>query len=302
MQFNDSNNSGDRPVDPTRAGADLRHTAVLDALGLLDEFETAQFERAFRAASPALQAELREIQSAAVADPAFLSGEEPAADLKVRTLAAVMTAVDMQETAFAPIAHIGRMAARGGRTPVRSIDASDLVEQAMALATANADRDRFARASYYWRAAAIAVIAALVVVLWFERQTAKSAIRVSEIALSKSAADELTNELQVPGLAVQIEQSDIVRGLRAVASDGTGSATLLGDTKAGTAMLLAVGLKVGETYQLRVTREDGRKETIGTFTPEQRVAYAEIRSPDLAALGAGALEIVDSRGVVVLGT
>jgi hypothetical protein len=63
-----------------------------------------------------------------------------------------------------------------------------------------------------------------------------------------------------------------------------------------------VGLKAGETYQLRVTREDGRKEVVGTFTPEQRVAYAAVASPDLAALGTGTLEIVDARGKVVLST
>ncbi|MFO0962688.1 MAG: hypothetical protein U0625_07240 [Phycisphaerales bacterium] len=302
MQSHDSSLAGDGAGDTPRTPAELRQHAVLDALGLLDEVDAAHFDRAFRAAPPALQAELRQIQAEAAADPALLSAEEPADDQKVRTLAAVMTAVEMQEVRFAPIAQIGRGPAPALRRPVRSIDANDLVEQAMALATANRDVERFARSAYYWRAAAIALIAALVVVLWFERQTTQSAVRLSELVVSNAGSQEVFDLLRMPSARTQAEQGDVVRGMRAIASDGTGSATLLADSRAGSAMVMTIGLRAGETYSIRVTRDDGRRETIGTFTPQQRVACIPLDRPSVPMLASAVIEIVDSRGRVVLST
>jgi len=156
MQFNDGNNYSDRMTPEPGRGPDLRALAVLDALGLLDDVDAAQFDRAFRDSPAALQAELRVIQAAAVADPAFLATEEPSAELKLQTLTRVMTAVEQQESQFAPIALIGRMASRGNRRVARSVDTKDLVEQAMELAVLRKDVERFTVSSYYWRAASIA--------------------------------------------------------------------------------------------------------------------------------------------------
>ena len=55
MKFGEGHNSGERQTD-------LRGQAVLDALGLLDEVESAQFERAFHEAPPSVQADLRAVQ------------------------------------------------------------------------------------------------------------------------------------------------------------------------------------------------------------------------------------------------
>ena len=91
MQFNDGNNYSDRMTPEAGRGPDLRALAVLDALGLLDDVDAAQFDRAFRDSSAALQAELRVIQAAAVVDPAFLATEEPSAELKLQTRITVCT-------------------------------------------------------------------------------------------------------------------------------------------------------------------------------------------------------------------
>ena len=56
MKFGEGHNSGERQTD-------LRGQAVLDAMGLLDEVESAQFERAFRDAPPSVQADLRAVQA-----------------------------------------------------------------------------------------------------------------------------------------------------------------------------------------------------------------------------------------------
>ncbi|MFM8816768.1 MAG: hypothetical protein ACKOHI_02620, partial [Phycisphaerales bacterium] len=110
MQFHDGGAPSDRAAADGSRAPDLRAQAMLDALGMLDEVDAAQFDRAFRDAPPSVQSELRALQAEVAADPAFLSAsdEAPAADLKVRTLARVMTEVDRQEADFAPIAHIGR--------------------------------------------------------------------------------------------------------------------------------------------------------------------------------------------------
>ena len=90
MKFGEGHNSGERQTD-------LRGQAVLDALGLLDEVESAQFERAFHDAPPSVQADLRAVQAAVAVDPAFLADGEPSPDLRLKTLARVMTAVEQQE-------------------------------------------------------------------------------------------------------------------------------------------------------------------------------------------------------------
>ena len=167
MQFSDGNNPSDRPASDSGRGTDLRALAVLDALGLLDDVDAAQFDRAFRDAPAAMQADLRVVQAAAVSDPAFLATEEPSPELKLQTLTRVMTAVEQQESQFAPIALIGRMGSRGGRRVARSVDTKDLIEQAMELAALRKDVERFTISSYYWRAASIALTTALSVALVF---------------------------------------------------------------------------------------------------------------------------------------
>ena len=122
MQFSDGQSFGDRPG--ASAGQELRTHAVLDALGMLDASDAAQFDRAFRDAVPGVQAELRRLQAEVAADPSLLSSEEPAADLKARTLARVMTEVEAHEAQLAPIAHIGRTAALAQRRRTRASAAS----------------------------------------------------------------------------------------------------------------------------------------------------------------------------------
>ncbi len=62
--------------------------AALDALGLLDEREHAEYERAFKAASPALRRQIRaEQQRAAEFEASLLPIVEPTESLKARVLA-----------------------------------------------------------------------------------------------------------------------------------------------------------------------------------------------------------------------
>ena len=304
MQFNDGNNYSDRMTPEAGRGPDLRALAVLDALGLLDDVDAAQFDRAFRDSPAALQAELRVIQAAAVADPAFLATEEPSAELKLQTLTRVMTAIEQQESQFAPIALIGRMASRGNRRAPRSVDTKDLVEQAMELAVLRKDVERFTVSSYYWRAASIALTAALTVALVFQLLNSGFALKVSEYALGNASPKQIFESLDHPGALARFERASLFRGLVSkdvLATTASGTLTLAVDTTNGTLMGIAIGVKTGK-YTLRHRSDLNVITTVGTFVAVHGIWGAEFKLAldNAGLLKFGTIELVDSDGSVVM--
>ena len=304
MQFNDGNNYSDRMTPEAGRGPDLRALAVLDALGLLDDVDAAQFDRAFRDSPAALQAELRVVQAAVVSDPAFLATEEPSAELKLQTLTRVMTAVEQQESQFAPIALIGRMASRGNRRAARSVDTNDLVEQAMELAVLRKDVERFTVSSYYWRAASIALTAALTVALVFQLLNSGFALKVSEYALGNASPKQIFQSLDHPGALARFERASFLRGLSS--KDGTataafGTLTLAVDTKDGSVMGIAIGVKTG-MYTLRHRSDTDVITNVGSFVARNQMWGTEFTLASDAArlLNSGTIELVDSAGIVVM--
>ena len=304
MQFNDGNNFSDRITPETGRGPDLRALAVLDALGLLDDVDAAQFDRAFRDSPAALQAELRGVQAAVVSDPAFLATEEPSPELKLQTLTRVMTAVEQQESQFAPIALIGRMGSRGSRRVARSVDTTDLVEKAMELAVLRKDVERFTISSYYWRAASIALTAALTVALVFQLNNSSFALKVSEYALGNAAPKQIFESMQHPGALARFEKATFLRGLSskdALATTASGTLTLAVDTNDGIVTLVAVGVKTGK-YTVRHRSDLNVITDIGQFTPVRGTWGAEliIASDTACLLNSGTIELVDSDGNIVM--
>ncbi|MFM9956518.1 MAG: hypothetical protein ACKVZJ_00440, partial [Phycisphaerales bacterium] len=81
---------------------DLLEYASLDALGLLDEVEREEFDRAFRAASPEVQAMIRREQTRAADIDAWLPRVEPPAGLKHRVVSAWREAVAAVASDFPP--------------------------------------------------------------------------------------------------------------------------------------------------------------------------------------------------------
>jgi hypothetical protein len=73
---------------------ELLELAALDALGLLDEGEREAFDIAFRAAAPALQAQIRREQTRIAGDDSLLPKIEAPLGLKARVMAAWREAVD----------------------------------------------------------------------------------------------------------------------------------------------------------------------------------------------------------------
>src|SRR5438105_666068 len=72
---------------------DLLEMASLDAMGLLDPEEREAFERAFRAAPPPLQAQIRREQLRFSAADDILPQVEPPLGLRARVIAAVREAM-----------------------------------------------------------------------------------------------------------------------------------------------------------------------------------------------------------------
>ncbi len=73
---------------------DLIELASLDVLGLLDEDERREFETALRAASPAIQAQVRREQLRIASSEAYLPAIDAPAGLKLRVMEAVREAID----------------------------------------------------------------------------------------------------------------------------------------------------------------------------------------------------------------
>jgi hypothetical protein len=300
------NNSGDRSAGDRARGADLRAEAMLDAMGMLDEVDAAAFERSFRDAAPAVQAELRELQAAVAADPAFLSqDDEPSAGLKARTMARVMTAIDRQDEDFAPIAHIGRTAALAQRRRTRASAASG-VGEAVELAGLRADLDAFVRSSYRWRAAAIALSAALVVALVFQVSSNVFVGRVAEVVLGGAAPLQMLAAIGREDAALSIERATYRRGVAGIAGKGPaaglGSMTIAVSEPDGMLTCVGLGLEVRGTYTVRHVADDDTVTELGMFVANGVNWAHEGRLPDGAAgrFRSGRIEVVDAAGDVVM--
>lgn len=285
-------------------GDDLRQFAALDAMGMLDEFDSAAFDRSFRAATPALQSELRELQARVAVDPAFLAqDDEPSADLKARTIARVMTAVDSHERALAPIAHIGRTSARAARAGSVATGQELVLEQAIELTTLRADVDRLSRSSYYWRAAAIALTAALTVAFVFQVATERLADRVAAFALGNAGAQQMLELIHRPEFAAVVERSS-KRALRPVGAGSPDVAIAYFDKVTGQAFIEVVGARINAGLTVRHVSEDGMVTVLGAFEPENVRWVAAIAAPGtkVESFLAGSIQVVDEAGTVLLST
>ena len=163
---------------------ELLELAVADAIGVLDEVDTARFERAFSSAAPSLQAEVRVAQDRVALDRMLLVDEQPPASLRLKTLARVAAAIELEAAGAAPIAMIGpargytadRASAGAGASAVAGSDSSPREfidhESREAIVREILERSAMERRppQHLWRAAALFLFAALVVALYFQSE------------------------------------------------------------------------------------------------------------------------------------
>lgn len=168
---------------------ELLELATADALGVIDEVDSARLERAFDAAAPSVQAEVRALQDRIAVDPSFLSAEQPPASLRLKTLARVAAA--REEQAAPPIATIG---------PARATTTRPLIDRE-ALVREILERTALERrpTQHIWRAAALFLFAALIVALYFESQQRATSARLMDF-VDRSLVEE--GRKQVAALTV----------------------------------------------------------------------------------------------------
>lgn len=178
---------------------ELLELAVADAIGVLDEVDTARFERAFSSAAPSLQAEVRVAQDRVALDRMLLVDEQPPASLRLKTLARVAAAIELEAAGAAPIAMIG---------PARGYTAERAVAGALAVSD-NSPREFIDHESreaivreilersamerrppqHLWRAAALFLFAALVVALYFHSEQRAISERMMNFVDGRMSAD-----------------------------------------------------------------------------------------------------------------
>lgn len=234
---------------------DLFELASMDALGLLDEAERADFEQAFRAAPPELQAQIRSEQLRYAELEEWLPDVQPPAGLRARVIAAVREAFTSIPTE--PIARI-----RAGSTW---------------LSTAA-----------FWRAACIGFATATVVLAGFVYTVADQNKRITYDALYSAFAGEAKS---LGGTAlVDVLTSPSMRRVSlqnaGEAASGKSKATLLLDPDSRIAHLVCKGLPIANgEYTLVIGSANGANPRIERFVANSDVAGMRIEHVSVDQLG-----------------
>ncbi|MCA9290242.1 MAG: hypothetical protein KDA25_03880 [Phycisphaerales bacterium] len=142
---------------------ELIELAALDVFGLLDEYDAALYNRSFHHAPVQVQREIIELQASLASDPGLLTGDEPAPGLRRRVLDAVSRAIEQESSSLAPLATIG---------PSSRLSGPDFG----AWSVTN-------RSGVAWRAAALVMTAAVVIMSYFFVQANVENSNITKLAL-----------------------------------------------------------------------------------------------------------------------
>lgn len=154
---------------------ELLELAALDALGLLDDFESRIYTRSYHDAPASVQDQIKRLQAELASDDSILPVDEPSPALRQRVLKAVADAIERDESRLAPLATIGRRRVAG---------------------TAD-NRFLLSASGQFWRAACFVMAGVTVVFALFYVRAQDFANRVSEIALIRNT-DAVLEELIGP--------------------------------------------------------------------------------------------------------
>lgn len=254
---------------------DLLEMASLDVLGLLDADEREAFERAFRAAPPALQAQIRREQLRVSSMDDLLPAVEPPLGLRARVLAALREAVQSAVPARRDVA--GRIVPE--MAPVRGVNR-------------------------WWRAAAVGAAAATVVLTFATVQ-----MRYDYDQLVSAERQNNTTDFFFRTFGPRFEQalfnpdSRFVHFVPAAAPaaesdpDGVTKATLVLDSQTKRGQLYLKNIpSTGGRYALVITNEQGEQvEAVLTFSSRGAGAGVEIRDVEK-------LDLDSVRGLAIIET
>ncbi len=260
--------------------ADLLELAALDALGLLDEFDSAHYTRSFLDAPAAVQDEIKQRQAELAADSTLLPEEGPTPSLRQRVLNGVAEAVEQKDHELAPLAQIGQR--------YRTSSAEGFGQNS----------------TPFWRAAVFVLAAAVVVLAYFTTDAYRQGNLIAVAALTGNTTEQLEKmigptfkDFLLDGNArlIAFEPSD--RGT-------TFKAVVLVNEFTNEAFLVTDGLPPsdGAEYTLRVSHAGGTPETVSTFKSNGTLTGARfgLEGINANALASATWLITNGKGDVIL--
>lgn len=224
---------------------ELLEMASLDALGLLDADERDAFERAFRAASPALQANIRREQLRLSRMEDMLPAVDAPLGLKARVLSAVREAIDTMS--------MGSLKLAG--------DADDAIAPALS---------RSRGVHRLWRTAAISALAASMVLGFFSLNFLYAKNEMTDTVAASAMSESMTKTF-----GNRFDQSFFSAHARMFTFDAgpdhsatAAKATILADTDTRRAQLYCRDMPRSDTdLEIVVTDRDGKQTVVASFRP-----------------------------------
>jgi hypothetical protein len=261
---------------------ELLETAALDAFGLLDEYEAALYTRSFHHAPAAVQDEVLLLQAQLVSDETFLSRDLPDPTLRERVLDAVAVAIEQETAELEPLATIGR-----GRNGAVEIEG----------------KPSAGSPSYFWRAAALALLACMVVVLYFLADASQKYNQVAVLALSNNTEAQLEELIGPTAKNFIFNRASTRVVLQPANPNVTAQAALYVDESTGAALLIIDGLTASQApiYSLHMRDADGRQREVQAFGSNGKLSGVKVALSGLAAnLRNATWEIRDTSDMILL--
>ena len=259
---------------------ELLEMCSLDAMGLLDQDEREAFERAFRAAPPALQAQIRREQTRIASFDAILPAVEPPLGLKAKVMAAMREA----------------MLAVNGRARLGApVDVLATIRAPMGV-------------NRLWRVGALGAAAAAIALAFTTLQLKRDYEDISTTASSNKMIDTIREQFG-PGFdrVMLAEDTSIVQLRSTVQVNGQRSrptGLIFVDGKANSGRLVAQGLSSNEDYEVTLLDKDGRVlKSVLTFrgSPAQ-MEYRPFSGINLENVATIALTRVGDSAPLLVGT
>ena len=219
----------------------LLELASLDALGLLDDVESAAYTRSFHDAPATIQDEVLRLQAEIANDHLLLAGEEPDPELRERVLRAVADALEKDDS-LAPLARIGKPR----RTTDRDIGGRVIL----------------GGSGQFWRAASFALAGVSLIMAYFMAMGRQASDDVTAAALWNNTIEL---EVLLPPLAKEFLLDESTKiDLKPVNSTDVYDASLYVNRESRQALILVSNLPAaeGKAYVLQAVAPGSPEPTL----------------------------------------
>ncbi len=259
---------------------DLLELAALDALGLLDEFDSAHYTRSFHDAPTAVQDEIKQRQAELTADSSLLPEEGPTPSLRQHVLNGVAEAVEQKDHELAPLAQIGQR--------YRASSAEGFGQNS----------------TPFWRAAVFVLAAAVVVLAYFTTDAYRQGNLIAVAALTGNTTEQLEKMIGPTFKDFLLDGNAELIAFEPSDRDTTFKAVLLMNDS-NEVFLVTDGLPPnnGAEYTLRMRYDGGTTDTIiRTFESNGTLTGARfaLEGINANALASATWLITNSAGNVIL--